>query len=109
MTGAFSVHSTPHYERLFRKLFRSVPDLPAIHTRVREILEADPYNRGREHNIKKLEGIARGEGQYRLRLGRLRFRYDIFDQEVWLALLWNAAGGDLPPLPMPEFAKTHYR
>ena len=84
MTGAFSVHSTPHYERLFRKLFRSVPDLPAIQTRAREILEADPYNRSREHNIKKLEGIARGEGQYRLRLGRLRFRYDVFDQEVWL-------------------------
>ena len=28
-----------------------------------QILEADPHNRSREHNIKKLEGIARGEGQ----------------------------------------------
>ncbi|PYV40050.1 MAG: hypothetical protein DMG06_21460 [Acidobacteria bacterium] len=47
-------------------------------------LQSDPYNRSRRHAIKKLEGVKPGEGQYRLRLGRWRFRYDIFGQEVVL-------------------------
>jgi len=31
-----------------------------------------------------LEGVPLGEGQYRLRLGRWRFRYDIEGRQVWL-------------------------
>jgi hypothetical protein len=45
------------------------------------ILESDPYNQGRGHPIKKLEGVAAGEGQYRLKLGRWRFRYDIWSEK----------------------------
>jgi len=45
---------------------------------------SDPYNRTRWHHIKKLEGVAAGEGQYRLSLGRWRFRYDISGQLVEL-------------------------
>ena len=48
------------------------------------ILSADPYNRSRSQNIKKLEGVPSGEGQYRLSLGRWRFRYDIVGQAVVL-------------------------
>jgi hypothetical protein len=48
------------------------------------ILSADPYNRSRNHKIKKLEGVQRGDAQYRLALGRSRFRYDILDQVVLL-------------------------
>jgi hypothetical protein len=36
-----------------------------------------PINRTRRYQIKKLEGVPAGEGQYRLSLGRWRFRYDI--------------------------------
>ena len=37
-----------------------------------------------ERNVKKLEGVSPGDGQYRLRLGRFRFRYDIVKQVVYL-------------------------
>jgi hypothetical protein len=50
-----------------------------------EILSADPYNRTRRSHIKKLEGIPSGEGQYRLSLGRWRFRFDIVGQVVLLS------------------------
>ena len=49
-----------------------------------EILHNDPQNRTRSYPIKKLEGVGHGEGQYRLALGRFRFRYDIDGQDVVL-------------------------
>jgi len=52
--------------------------------RVISILEADPYNYSRSHDIKKLEGIPKGYGQYRIRAGRFRFRYDIEGEIVYL-------------------------
>jgi hypothetical protein len=84
MTPPFTVHTTSHYERLVRKLLKGHPEFRALHERVREILSADPYNRSRQHLIKKLEGVPQGEGQWRLSLGRWRFRYDIFGEQVWL-------------------------
>jgi hypothetical protein len=41
----------------------------------------------RIHNIKKLEGVPSGEGQYRLALGRWRFRYDVLGQVVLLSIV----------------------
>ena len=84
MTPPFSVHATPRYERLVRKLLKGHPELQALQDRVRAILTADPHNLSRSHHIKKLEDIRPGEGQYRLTLGRWRIRYDIFGREVWL-------------------------
>ena len=84
MKPSFTVIGTPHYERLFKKLLRAHRDLPALQGRASEILSVDPYNVSREHHIKKLEGVAAGECQFRLTMGRWRFRYDIFGQEVWL-------------------------
>ena len=84
MKPPFSVHTTPHYERLVRRLVKGQPELRALLDKVGAVLESDPYNVSRQHPIKKLEGVAPGAGQYRLRLGRFRFRYDIYGQEVWL-------------------------
>jgi hypothetical protein len=84
MTARFSVYATSRYERLIRKLLRRHPELRALHDRAREILGADPYNRSSAVPIKKLEGVPPGEGQWRLSLGRFRFRYDVFGREVWL-------------------------
>jgi mRNA-degrading endonuclease RelE of RelBE toxin-antitoxin system len=41
--------------------------------------------------IKKLRSVPAGEGQYRLRSGRFRFRYDIEEREVLLLYcgLWR--------------------
>lgn len=84
MTPRFSVHTTPHFDRLLKKLSKHHPDLAGRYAEAIEILKADPQHLSRTHHIAKLEGIRPGEGQYRLRLGRWRFRYDIFGREVWL-------------------------
>ncbi|MGA2807113.1 MAG: hypothetical protein ABSE87_03210 [Terracidiphilus sp.] len=44
----------------------------------------DLYNKSQKYPIKKLQGVPAGEGQYRLRSGRFRFRYDIAEREVVL-------------------------
>lgn len=84
MTRPFAVTATPHYDRLARRLLRQHPDFDTSEERVREILSTDPYNRTRRYPIKKLEGIRQGEGQYRLSLGRFRFRYDVYGRDVVL-------------------------
>jgi hypothetical protein len=60
----FAVHTTPHYERLSSRLFKGHRDFEAAEQSAREILSSDPYNRTRRHHIKKLEGVAAGDGQY---------------------------------------------
>jgi len=84
MTPPFSVTVTPHFERVFRKLLAGHPELRGIRERVGEILKSDPSNHSRMHHIKKLVAVPLGEGQWRLALGRFRFRYDIYGQEVVL-------------------------
>ncbi|MDP6483387.1 MAG: hypothetical protein QGH70_06010 [Nitrospinota bacterium] len=49
-----------------------------------EILREDPLNQTRKFSIKKLHDIRQDEGQYRLRLGRFRLRYDVYEDEVVL-------------------------
>ncbi len=84
MTPPFSVRITPHYERLVRRLLRGHPELGGLQKRALTILAADPYNQTGAHHIKKLVAASAGEGQWRLALGRLRFRYDIVGAEVVL-------------------------
>jgi hypothetical protein len=84
MTPAFTVRTTPHYERLARRLLQGDSEFRPSQDQAFEILRSDPYNRTRQHNIKKLTGVRRRDGQYRLRLGRWRFRSDIAGQEVVL-------------------------
>ncbi len=52
--------------------------------RLRSTLRVDPYNRGRKHSIAKLTGVAEGEGQWRIRVGDYRLRYDIIGRDVVL-------------------------
>ncbi len=85
MTPAnFTVRTVPRYDRLSTKLQRAHRDFDAVEKSAALILASDPYNRTRQHHIKKLGGVPAGEGQYRLSLGRWRFRYDIFDEIVLL-------------------------
>jgi len=84
MTLSFRVLSTPHFERLFRKLSRRHPDLSEVFRNVLLLLQTDPLNRTGRHPIKKLAGVKPGEGQYRLRVGRWRIRFDIFGRDVVL-------------------------
>ena len=84
MERAFSVVTTSHFDRLLKKLVRAHADLVERFEEAAAILSSDPYNKSRGHPIRKLEGVGAGEGQYRLRSGRFRFRYDIEGREVVL-------------------------
>jgi hypothetical protein len=85
MTPGFTVRTTGHFDRLVRALRKQHPGvLTAQFEAALAILREDPYNQSRRHAIKKLQGVAQGAGSYRLRLGRWRFRYDIFGTEVML-------------------------
>lgn len=82
MSDFFTVTTTPRFDRLLQKLSRGHPDLPSRFAEALAILKTDPYNRTREHRIKKLQDVAPDDGQYRIRLGRWRFRYNVVGQEV---------------------------
>lgn len=81
---AYSVVTTAHFDRLMKKLAPKHAELVKRFKEAVAILSLDPYNKSRKHPIKKLEAVSAGEGQYRLRSGRFRFRYDIEGTEVAL-------------------------
>jgi hypothetical protein len=84
MTPRFSVRTTPHYERLARRLLKRHSELRTLQERAVRILGADPYNQTGAHHIRKLVGVPAGGGQWRLALGRFRFRYDVIGADVVL-------------------------
>ena len=47
-----------------------------------ELLESDPYNLARRANVRKLVNVPPGEGQFRLRPGDYRLRYDVMGDDV---------------------------
>lgn len=84
MAETFRVLATPCFMRLYRKLAEAHPDLPSIFQEALMILASDPYNRTRQYSIRKLVNVKEDDGQYRLRVARWRFRYDIDGQDVVL-------------------------
>jgi len=76
----FRVLSTSLFQRLLAKLIQQHPDLPEVFESAIAIIETDPHNLPHKYSIKKLRCTKPGEGQYRLRVGRWRFRYDIWDR-----------------------------
>ncbi len=84
MTPSFAIRATPRFERLATALLKGHPEFRPLLSQAREILRADPYNQTRAHHIKKLQGVPPGDGQYRLRLWRFRFRYDVAGHQVEL-------------------------
>ena len=84
MTTDFLVIATSQFERQLKKLAARHPELPELYRQAIAVLKTDTYNRGRQHAIKKLTAVPAGEGQYRIRAGRFRFRYDIQGQAVSL-------------------------
>jgi mRNA-degrading endonuclease RelE of RelBE toxin-antitoxin system len=72
------------FARTLKNLARTHPQARDEYAAVLPILSADPYNRTRRHPMRKLEGVAAGQGQYRIRMRRYRFIYDIDGQTVFL-------------------------
>lgn len=86
MRPGFTVRTTNRFDRLARALRKQHPAVfTAQFGSALGILGEDPHNRSARHPIRKLLGVAQGEGQYRLRSGRWRFRYDISGTEVLLS------------------------
>lgn len=81
---SFSVETTSRFDREYIKLLKKHSELPRYFAEVINILSLDPYNRDRHYAIKKLNDVKEGDGQYRLRLWRFRFRYDIAENKVIL-------------------------
>jgi hypothetical protein len=84
MKTPFSVRSDIHFERLVRSLRIHHPDFDDHCAEAIQILKSDPHNLSHRYAIKKLKGVSQGDGQYRLRLRRWRFRYDVYGQDVVL-------------------------
>ena len=84
MRPAFQVLTPPSFERDVRRLTRRSRELAVLLAGLIALLETDPYNRTRRHDITKLTGVGEGEGQWRLRVGDYRLRYDILGQDVVL-------------------------
>lgn len=57
MTTLFTIKTTSHFDRLFKKLAHQHSDLPGYLETIRTILQTDPHNRSGKHPIKKLSGI----------------------------------------------------
>ena len=84
MAPPFAVFVTARFERDYRALLKGHPKVATDYAAVIGLLRSDPYNRTRKHAIKKLEQVAAGDGQYRIRSGRFRFRYDIQGASVYV-------------------------
>jgi len=82
--SSYRVQTSTHFDRLIKKLIPKHPDLLSRFEEALALLSVDPLKSTNKHPIKKLQGVSTGEGQYRLRSGRFRFRYDVSGKEVVL-------------------------
>jgi len=77
MAPACRVLSTAAFERTLKQLARKHPDIPDVFADILTILEIDPLNVSRQHNIRKLVNVEHGDGAWRIRSGVYRVRYDV--------------------------------
>ncbi len=73
----FTVLTTPSFEKRCKKLIKKDRTVQKILEGCIDVLSKDPFNKSRQHSIKKLVGVKEGEGCLRIRFGRYRIRYDI--------------------------------
>ena len=84
MAGKYRVLTTSAFDRQARKAVRGKRQLVDTLETLISILSRDPHNRSGRYRIKKLAGVDPGEGQWRIRSGDYRVRFDIVDDEVVL-------------------------
>ena len=84
MSQALNVHITSRFRRDAQKLMKQHPELEEVLVRLRAALRGDPHNHTREPDIAKLTGVTQGKGQWRIRVGDYRLRYDIIGRDVVL-------------------------
>lgn len=84
MARRYRVVASSAFERDVRRLRRQRLGVYGSLLRAVEVLERDPFNRQGEANMRKLVDVPVGEGQFRLRMGDYRLRYDVVDDDVIL-------------------------
>src|SRR6266404_8978831 len=84
MSPTYRTLTTSAFERDARSITRRNARLLRVLDRLLNVLAEDPYNKSGRHDIKKLTGLKPGEGQWRIRAGDYRLRYDIFGRDVVL-------------------------
>ena len=84
MPHRYRVIVLPGFEREVRRLRTRFPRVYTNLLRAIELLETDPYNLEGQAHLRKLVDVPAGEGQFRLRLGDYRLRYDVVGDEVIL-------------------------
>lgn len=78
MPRDYQVLVAPRFRRLAEKLTRQHPEFADHYARAVHTLSEDPTNSSKRFPIKKLRHVTHGSGQWRIRLGRFRLRYDIY-------------------------------
>ncbi len=85
----YTISTTPAFLRLASKLVKKHFEIVEVLQDMETILEIDPFNVSRQHNIKKLSEVRLGQGQRRIRHGAYRIRYDIVGNIVRMSSITN--------------------
>ncbi len=84
MARRYRVVAFKGFERDIRRLQRRQPRVYEDLLAALGVLETDPYNLEGRADIRKLVDVPPGEGQFRLRIGDYRLRYDVEGDDVVL-------------------------
>ena len=84
MPQVFRLLPSTRFKRDFEEIYKRNRTIIRKLEPLQSILLHDPYNRSRRYDIKKLKDVPSGEGQYRIRSGKYRLRYDIDGNDVIL-------------------------
>ena len=82
MAAHFEIVATASFSRSLKKLATKNPSIPDLFDSLLSVLEQDPLNLSRQHPIKKLTNM--DVGQWRIRAGVYRLRYDVSGNTVVL-------------------------
>ena len=80
----FNISYSTAFRRDAKKLRKKDKKITEIIETASKILQNDPFNGEQLKNIKKLVDVEKGDGQWRIRFGDYRIRYDIIGKDVSL-------------------------
>jgi mRNA-degrading endonuclease RelE of RelBE toxin-antitoxin system len=84
MESRYRVVAGRSFDKDLRRIRRRAPRMLEVLREAGALLADDPYNRRGRADISKLVDVRPGEGQFRLRLGDWRLRYDVVGEDVVL-------------------------
>ena len=85
----FNISYSTAFSRDAKKLRKKDKKVTEIIETASKILRNDPFNGEQLKNIKKLVDVEKGDGQWRIRFGDYRIRYDVIGKDVALHSIKN--------------------